>query len=99
MNDRISPRQSVALELSDTCLCAGLNESYGVNVSKHEGDKSYWVVTFAKARILDGVIHVYSPNFILVKWQTAIRDMPRRGSHRFNNVADAKKFICDKFMF
>jgi hypothetical protein len=95
----MSPRESVAHELADTCRLGGLNESYGVNVDKVEdGLRSYWNVTFAKNRILDGVIRVYSPNFILVKWQTAIRTIPRKGSQRFADTQEAKSFITQTFI-
>jgi hypothetical protein len=93
-----SPREQTAHALADTCVCAGLNDSYGVLTSKVEADKSYWAVTFCKARILDGEIRVYSPRFILVKWQTAIRDMPAKGSIRFTDEYEAKKWIVDKFV-
>lgn len=94
----MSPREQVAHNLADTCICGGLNDSYGVLISKVESDKSYWAVTFCKARILDGEIRVYSPRFILVKWQTAIRDMQSRGSQRFTDELGAKRFIAEQFI-
>lgn len=90
----MSPRESVARALADTCMFGGLNESYGVSVSRAEDTKgkSYWSISFAKARTLDGAIWVYSPNFILVRWQ------PGRGNVRFTNEYDAKRFIMEKFI-
>lgn len=91
----ISPRQQVAVDLADTCLFGGLDESYGVNVSKgdHNG-KSCWTVTFAKAAILDGVIRVYSPSFIQVKWEGKMG----KGSEVFRNMSNAREFITNKFI-
>ena len=94
----MSPREQVAHNLADTCICGGLNDAFGVQVSKTEADKSYWGVTFCKARILDGEIRVYSPRFILVKWQTTIRDLPAKGNSRFNSEYEAKSFIVSKFV-
>jgi hypothetical protein len=96
----ISPRQQVAENLADTCRFGGLNDSYGVNVAKakSKSGKEHWGITFAKAAILDGAIEVYSPNFIVVIWQTAIRDLPSRGRELFKSEADAKTFITKTFI-
>lgn len=95
----VSPRQQVAQNLSDTCVCGGLNDSYGVSVEKGEDKgKSFWLVTFCKARVLDGIIRVYSPNFIQVKWQTGFRDMAARGSEVFKSESAAKAFITNSFI-
>ena len=86
----VSPREQVALNLADTCVCADLNQSYGVAVTKatDQKGKSYWSVTFAKARTLDGIIRVYSERFIQVKWQGA-----NRGSEVFRTEYEAKRFL------
>jgi hypothetical protein len=95
----MSPRQQVAQNLADTCMFGGLNDSYGVSVAKtEEKGKTFWSVTFAKARILDGVIKVYSPKFILVKWQTAIHDLPTKGQEVFKSEADVKSFLIRSFV-
>lgn len=95
----ISPRQEVAQALADTCMFGGLDDSYGVIMNKtEERSKTFWSITFAKARILDGVIKVYSPNFIQIKWQTAIRDLPRNGSEVFRSESAAKLFLQDNFI-
>jgi len=92
----MSPRQEVAQNLAETCIFADLNDSYGVSVSKtEENGKAYWGVTFAKARILDGIIRVYSPNFIQVKWQGMGSN---RGSEVFRSESAAKEFIQRKFV-
>ena len=95
----ISSRQQVAQNLADTCVFGGLNDSYGVSVTKHtEVGKAHWLVLFCKARVLDGVIKVYSPNFIQVKWQTAYRDMANKGSEVFRSESAAKDFIIKNFV-
>lgn len=96
----ISPRQQVAQNLADTCVFGGLNDSYGVNIakSKSASGKEYWGVTFAKAAILDGLIEIYSPNFIVVVWATGFRDMAAKGRELFKSEAAAKTFITKNFI-
>lgn len=95
----ISPRQQVAQNLSDTCVFGGLNDSYGVSMQKEEDKgKSFWSVTFCKARVLDGVLRVYSPNFVLIRWQTGYRDIEGRGSEVFRSERAAKDFIVKNFV-
>lgn len=94
-----SAREELANHLADTCTQLGLNEVYGVNVSKDtEKGKTYYAVTFCLARILDGIIKVYSPKFILVKWQTQFRDMPFKGQEKFTSEEEAAKFIKSNFV-
>jgi hypothetical protein len=96
----VSPRQQVARNLSDTCVFGGLTDSYGVNVTKTKDGKGkeYWSVSFCKARVLDGEIRVYSPNFILVSWQTAYRDMAAKGNEVFRSELLAKEFLMKHFI-
>jgi len=91
----MSPREELAHELADTCTFGGLDESYGVMVSKQEDPKGkeYWSVTFAKARYLDGVIKVYSPTFVLVKWQGM-----GGGSEVLRSGHAAKQFLTNNFV-
>lgn len=93
----MSPREDVAQELADTCMFGGLNEVYGVQKGR-SADNKCWTILFCKARILDGSISVYSPKFIIVKWQTQYRDMPHKGSEKFTSVSDAKQFIQRMFV-
>jgi len=90
-----SPRQDVAQELVETIMFGGLDEVCGCNMSKETDNKgkSYYSVSFCKARNLDGVVKVYSPKFVLVKWQTQYRDMSPKGQEVFKNVWDAKSFL------
>ena len=95
----MSIRQQIAQNLVDTCVFGGLNEVYGVDLKKTEDKgKTFWTSTFCKARITDGVIRVYSPNFIMIKWQTALRDMPHKGQEVFRSEASAKEFLIKNFV-
>lgn len=100
MQEAISPRQQVAINLTDVCLFGGLDEGPGVSFSKQVDAKGkpYWSVTFAKAGILDGAIKVYSPNFILVSWQTAIRDLPSTGREVCKAETQAREFLTNNFI-
>ncbi len=99
MVETMSPRQQVAQNLADTCVFGGLNDSYGVSLAKsEEKGKSFWSVTFCRARFLDGVIKVYSPNFILIKWQGRVANLPARGQEVFRSEASAKDFIISNFV-
>lgn len=96
----ISPRQQVAQNLAETCIFGNLNDSYGVSVEKStdQKGKTHWSVLFCKARVLDGVIRVYSPGFIMVTWQTGVRDLPSKGKEIFRSESAAKEFIVSTFI-
>ena len=57
-----SPREELAQELLDICKFGGLDDSYGADKGRSTDakGKTYWNITFCKARVLDGVIKVYS---------------------------------------
>lgn len=96
----MSPRQEVAQNLAETCIFGGLNDSYGVSCERatDKKGKQHWSVLFCRSRILDGVIRVYSPNFIMISWQTAIRHLPRDGMKVFKSEYDAKAFLVNMFV-
>ena len=100
MTKSISPRQQVAQNLAETCVFGGLNDSYGVSLQKSTDKKGklYWSVLFCKSRILDGVIRIYSPGFILISWETAIRSLPKNDSKVFRSEAEAKDFLVHNFI-
>ncbi|HRC95212.1 MAG TPA: hypothetical protein PK317_00285 [Coprothermobacter proteolyticus] len=95
-----SPREDVAQELLETVVFGGLDEVYGASKEKRTDakGKSYWDVSFCKARTVDGTVKVYSEKFILVKWQTQFRDMPHQGQEVFKNVNAAKSFLVKSFV-
>ena len=96
----ISPRQQVAQDLADACIFGDLNDSYGVSLEKATDakGKTYWSVLFCKARVLDGVIRVYSPSFIMITWKTSYRDLPANGKEIFRSETDAKQFLISSFV-
>lgn len=91
-----SEREQIARNLAETCVFGGLNEAYGVLCQKatNQKGKTYWSVTFAKARTLDGSIQVYSPTFILISWQTANRDLPATGRQVLKSEDEARDFLA-----
>jgi len=85
-----------AIELIDAKLHdLNLDDSYGIIdcSGKSNTGRSYLGRTFCRARITDGAVHVFGPSFIVIKWQTGIRDLPRTGSQVVRNVVDALKFL------
>lgn len=100
MQEPVSPRQQIAINLADVCIFGSLNDSYGVIKSKQEDSRgrAYWSVSFCKAKILDGTIKVYGPSFILIEWQTAIRDMAAKGSIVCKSEIQAREFLTDNFI-
>jgi hypothetical protein len=100
MIEAMSLRQQVAQNLAETCIFGGLNDSYGVSLQKatDKKGKQHWSVLFCKARILDGVIRIYSPGFIMISWQTAIRTLPEKGMKVFKNEYEAKDFLVNTFV-
>ena len=95
-----SPREQIADNLAETCRFGGLDDAYGINKSKQTSSKgkTYWNVTFCKARYLDGEIKVFSERFIIVSWQTAFRQLPARGSEKFTSESAVKDFIGRNFI-
>lgn len=82
----ISPRQQVAQNLADVCVFGGLNDDYGVSMAKEtQNNKTYWAITFCRLPDLDGVMRVYSPNFILVQWNRETKVM--------RSEAEVKRFL------
>lgn len=95
----MSARAAVAENILQLCY-SRLNDSYGASMDKRtdKNGKSYYSISFCKARTVDGLVRVYSPSFILVKWQTAFRDMPHTGSQVFRSFVDAEEFIRESFI-
>ncbi len=76
-----------------------LDEVYGITEGTHKASsgKSAPSLTFCKARILDGLVAVWSPTFIQAKWQTAIRDLPHRHSQVFKSFAEFEVAMREYF--
>jgi hypothetical protein len=93
-----SARSDLADSIATQLKAAGLDESYGVAVGQSHVKGKPYVISFAKARVLDGQVTLYGPKFLLVKWVTAFRDMPHTGQEKFDSVADAMAFINSSFV-
>ena len=90
----MSPREQAQIELRELLIGLRLDEVFGV--IEGQGPR-YRSLTFCKARILDGVVHIYSPKFIVVKYETAIRTLPHRGQEKFDSVEQAKVWFVENF--
>ena len=92
----ISPRFAVTLELSDTCLCAGLIGKNGVIRSKgvNKAGKGFHNISFVAHGEKHGNIEVYSPYKILVNW---IQD-GRKQIEQFSGPQQVKLFMIGKFL-
>ena len=86
----MSVRQELAERIADFVNDNNLNSPYGGDVSR---DNKFYSILFAYPRTLDGVIHVYSPKFIQVKYQTGYRALPRVDSRVFTSEKDALDFM------
>ena len=86
----MSVRRAIQRAIAEACSALDLDEVYGVIESK---EKRYRAVTFCRAAILDGEVRIYGENFILVRWETAIREFPRRGTKKFGTVGGAISFL------
>lgn len=93
----MSVRSEIADGFAEYFHNVNLDDSYGVNVGKGDNNKCY-EVTFCKARVLDGLVKVYGPKFIVVKWMTAYRDMDHKGMEKFVSFNDAIDFIKTNFV-
>ena len=89
----VSPRQKAALEISDTLMCLGLDEVYGISMERSTDEKgrNYWSLTFCKARTVDGVVRVYSDRFIQIKV------LQGRRSEVFRSSYEAKAWLVKQF--
>lgn len=90
----MSPREAAQNELREHLVDLQLDEVYGVIDAATPKHRS---LTFCKAEILDGVVYIYGPKFILVKYQTAIRTLPHRGQEKFESVEAAKEWFTENF--
>lgn len=56
-------------------------------------DKRYRYITFSHARTLDGEVRVYGPKYIMIRWQTAYRNLPHEDTLVFDSVDNALDFL------
>jgi hypothetical protein len=88
----MSPRNQLALDIARVIVDGGLTQPFGGDVSLVKQPRPHYSVAFSKPRILDGSVEVYAPMFVVVSWETAIRDLPHRGK-RVYTADNAKRFI------
>jgi len=95
----MSTRAEAQDELRQTLMNLGLNESYGIidGKDKTANGRSFRTMTFARAGSLDGVVHIFGPKFIVVKWVTAIRRLPHRGMEYFRSVESCQEWLIENF--
>lgn len=94
----MSVRSDLADRIADQLKEVGLNDAYGVNVGQSHVKGKPYVISFCKARVLDGQVTMYGPKFVLVKWLTAFRDTSASGQEKFDSVDDAMNFIKKTFV-
>ena len=89
-----SERNLVVDRIADWVRANNLAQIYGGEVRQEKGLRGKpYSVGFSIRRDLDGEIKVYSPKFILIKWQTAIRDLPPEESRVFESEGNALNFL------
>lgn len=88
-----SPRHEAALRISDTLLCLGLDDSYGITMERavDKKGKSHWSITFCKARTVDGLVRVYSDRYFQITMQNQDR------AEVFRSLYDAQSWLVQRF--
>ena len=85
-----SSKGDIAERLAKVITDLRLDNPYGGAAHK---ENRAWAVGFSKPGTVDGVVRVFGPRFIQVKYQTSFRDLPRRDSRVFLSEADAANFL------
>lgn len=89
----MSERSNIANRIADAIRAEKrFDAPFGVIVGRSP-DKRYYSVTFGRARSLDAECRVYGPKFILLRWQTAIRWLPREGAERVYDEGQAVRAL------
>lgn len=95
-----SRRAEVAVRIAEAVAEMGLNEVYAGGTFEPSGPgHNYYTVLFCKARILDGSVRVYGRTAITVRWQTAIRDLPRNGQVFCRSAEEAIGVLREQFYY
>lgn len=90
----MSERSNIANRIAEAIRAEpSFDAPFGVIVGRPEGGR-YYSVTFGRARILDAEVRVYGPKFILLRWQTAIRWLPREGAERLYDETQAVRALA-----
>jgi hypothetical protein len=90
MSERNEVANRIAAKISEWNLC----EVYGGDVKQDTERKGKpYIVGFSTRRFVDGEVSVFSPNFIHVKYETGIRELPHRDNIVFGSENKALDFI------
>lgn len=87
-----SERQLAAQAIAEVIVNGQLTSPFGGDVILSQKPRPHYSVAFAKPRILDGTVQVFSTNFVVVRWQTAIRVLAASDS-RVYTAENAARFI------
>lgn len=90
----MSIREDLANDFASFLGKLKLNDSYGINVTKN---KTFYSVTFCRARSVDGEVRIYGPKFIQIRFITAIKTLPHKVSEVFRDPQLAKDFLKECF--
>lgn len=85
-----SSKGAIAERLAAWITQHRLDNPYGGAASKSGRS---WDIGFSKPGTVDGVVKVFGPRFIQVKYQTRILDLPNRDSRVFLTERDAALFL------
>ena len=88
----MSKREDIQNDMAAFLESVELNEVYGVltDIEEIQHSRKIRTVTFCRARTLDGVVRIYSANFVQVK--------TNRDSEVFTSADDAKAWIKAKYV-
>lgn len=94
----ISERNKLTNDIADKLREFNMCNPFGGDVYLSKDGRPHYKTDFSIPRTVDGSISVYSPNFILIEWKTAIRYLPYKGKIKFTTVEDLYTFIRAAFI-
>lgn len=100
----LSERQYIAEQLVGIARELNLLEVYAsgdvLPTSRRDGKGvAFYSFSICRARSVDGYVRVYSPNHINVKYETAIRMLPRWENSAVCSLEDAKELLVERFRY
>lgn len=93
----MSAREDAVNEILEACGDFDLCQVYAGDTGLSE-DKKYRYVTICRARNLDGEIRVYTPKYILLKFETRYQNCPHKETVKFNSVEETIDFLRSVFV-
>lgn len=88
-----SPRHQLAERISKFVCENDLTQPYGGGITLSKQGRPHYSVLFCRPRTLDGLVSVYSHNFIVVQYHTAARSMPPDDRRVFESEENLFKFL------